>query len=268
MTARHVPLSQYIGYGLSLTSNQPLHAILLNALLITGTDTDAGKTVLTTALAAYWQTYCTTQTLGILKPIQTGDGGLDGLAESDRALYSRLFKRDPNEVTPLPFVAPLAPPIAAAQEGRRIELDKVWQAFEAMRQKYDWVLVEGLGGLGSPVTNETTVADLAWDWHIPAVLVVPVKLGAIGQAVANVALARQTRVHLKGIVLNCVQPCTEEEIANWAPTDLIRSLTSTPVLGLMPHLPDPTNLSALAQAASDLDLETLLPLASLLSGIT
>jgi dethiobiotin synthetase len=97
--------------------------------------------------------------------------------------------------------------------------------------------------------------------------VVPVKLGAIGQAVANVALARQTHIHLKGIVLNCVQPCTEAEIANWAPADLIRSLTSTPVLGLMPHLPDPTNLSALAQVASDLDLENLLPLASLLSGI-
>ncbi|XHX79767.1 MAG: ATP-dependent dethiobiotin synthetase BioD [Stenomitos frigidus ULC029] len=101
----------------------------MNALLITGTDTDAGKTVLTTALAAYWQTYGTAQTLGILKPIQTGDGGLAaGLAESDRALYGRLFKLDPNEVTPLAFAAPLAPPIAAVQEGRQIELDKVWQA--------------------------------------------------------------------------------------------------------------------------------------------
>ncbi|XHX79766.1 MAG: ATP-dependent dethiobiotin synthetase BioD [Stenomitos frigidus ULC029] len=136
-----------------------------------------------------------------------------------------------------------------------------------MRQKYDWVLVEGLGGLGSPVTNETTVADLAWDWHVPAVLVVPVKLGAIGQAVANVALARQTRVHLKGIVLNCVKPCTEQEIADWAPADLIRSLTSIPVLGLLPHLPDPTDLKALAQIASQLDLERLLPMARLFSEI-
>lgn len=90
-------------------------------------------------------------------------------------------------------------------------------------------------------------------------LVVPVKLGAIGQAVANVALARQTNLHLKGIVLNCVQPCTEQEIEHWAPADLIRSLTSTPILGLIPHLPDPTNLSALTQAASNLDLEHLLP---------
>jgi len=243
--------------------------ILLNALLITGTDTDAGKTVLTTALAAYWKTYCAAQTLGILKPIQTGGSSLDAeTVEGDRALYSRLFNLDPAEVTPLHFEAPLAPPLAAAREGRLVSLDVPWQAFEAMRQKYDWVLVEALGGLGSPVTYETTVADLAWDWHLPAVLVVPVKLGAIGQTVANVALARQTHVHLKGIVLNCVQPCTEQEIADWAPADLIRSLTNVPVLGLIPHLTDPTNLNELAQAASNLDLERLLPLASLLTGIS
>lgn len=130
----------------------------MNALLITGTDTDAGKTVLTTALAAYWQTYCTAQTLGIFKPIQTGGDGLEaGQTAGDRTLYSRLFALDPDEITPLHFAAPLAPPLAAAQEGRRVELAKLWQAFEAMRQQYDWVLVEGLGGLGSPLTNETTV---------------------------------------------------------------------------------------------------------------
>lgn len=225
--------------------------MILNALLITGTDTDAGKTVLTTALTAYWKKYCPSQTLGILKPVQSGFG--------DRELYSRLFALSQDEVTPLYFDAPLAPPLAADREGRRVELEKAWQAFEALRQQRDFVLVEALGGLGSPVTHETTVADLAWDWRIPAVLVVPVKLGAIGQAVANVALARQCRVHLKGLILNCGQPCTEEEIANWAPTKLIQSLTNLPVLGIIPYLSDPTDLEKLVKVASNLELERLLP---------
>ncbi|PSB30044.1 ATP-dependent dethiobiotin synthetase BioD [Stenomitos frigidus ULC18] len=223
----------------------------MNALLITATDTEAGKTVLTTALAAYLRTYCAHQTWGILKPIQTGKG--------DCELYSQLFALAPDAVTPLRFDAPLAPPLAAAKEGRRVDMEPVWQAFETMRQQYDGLLVEALGGLGSPITHETTVADLAWDWRLPTVLVVPVKLGAIGQAVANVALARQTRVHLKGIVLNCVQPCTEEDIENWASADLIQSLTRTPVLGVMPHLTDPTDLAQLAQVASNLALERLIP---------
>ena len=226
----------------------------MNALLITGTDTDAGKTVLTTALIAYWQTYCNARSLGVMKPIQSGTG--------DRELYDRLFSLDQtlDELNPLYFEAPIAPPLAAEKEGKRVKLEKVWQSFEALRQKRDWVLVESLGGLGSPITRETTVADLAWDWRIPTVLVVPVKLGAIGQAVANVALARSRRVHLKGIVLNCVKPCSNDDVENWAPVDLIESLTSVPVLGLIPHLSDPTDLVKLAQVASGLDLERLIPL--------
>jgi len=76
------------------------------------------------------------------------------------------------------------------------------------------VLVEALGGLGSPVSEEFTVADLA-EWRLPTVLVVPVKLGAIAQAVANVALARPSRVHLKGIVLNCVQLVHSKKLPTW-----------------------------------------------------
>ena len=227
---------------------------VLNALLITGTDTEAGKTVLTTALAAYWQTYQSHRSLGIMKPIQAGIG--------DRELYNQLFslQQSMEEITPLYFEAPLAPPLAAAREGRGVELGLVWQAFENLRSSRDWVLVEALGGLGSPVSEEFTVADLAAEWRLPTVLVVPVKLGAIAQAVANVALARLSRVHLKGIVLNCVQPRSQQEIADLAPLELIQSLTNTPVLGCLPHLKNPTDLAQLAQVASDLDLERLVPI--------
>jgi dethiobiotin synthetase len=226
----------------------------MNALLITGTDTEIGKTVLTTALAAYWQKYCAARSLGIMKPIQSGVG--------DRELYTELFSlnQSPTEITPLYFQAPLAPPVAAAQEGRFVDLKVAWQAFDQLRHQRDWVLVEALGGLGSPVTNELTVADLAGDWRLPTVLVVPVRLGAIAQAVANVALARQSRIQLKGIVLNCVQPRSDAEIANWAPIDLIQSLTNTPVLGIIPYLADATDLTKLAQVASNLEIERLIPI--------
>jgi len=226
----------------------------LSALLIASTDSDTGKTVLTSALAAYWQTHCAGRSLGIMKPVQSGIG--------DRELYMRLFALNQSltETNPIYFDLPLAPPIAADKEGRRINLETAWQAFEALSQKKDWVLVEALGSLGSPVTYESTVADLAWDWQIPLVLVVPVKLGAIGQAVANIALARQARVHIKGIVLNCVVPCTKQDVKDWAPANLIQSLTQVPVLGLIPHLPDPTNLADLTKVASNLELEQLMPI--------
>lgn len=221
---------------------------LLNTLLITGTDTDAGKTVLTTALAAYWQKYYPQRSLGIMKPIQSGVG--------DREWYQKLFvlEQTAQEITPLYFQAPLAPPIAAAKENRDIDLAIVWQSLSNLRSRRDFVLVETLGGLGSPVTAELTVADLAGQWRLPTVLVVPVRLGAIAQAVANVALARQTKVNLKGIILNCSQPRTDEEIADLTPPDLIQSLTNIPILGCLPYLDKPDDLDKLAQITSNLDL--------------
>lgn len=223
------------------------------ALLLTGTDTDAGKTVLAAALAAYWQRYCGDRPLGLLKLMQTGVG--------DRELYARLFGSMPQIrlETPVTFETPAAPPIAAALAGETIDLQPVWEAIARSQETCEFTLIEALGGLGSPVTEELTVADLAALWKLPAVLVVPVRLGAISQAVANVALARQAGVVLRGIVLNCQQPEAAANLGLWAPADLISRLTQMPILGVMSHLAGPMGLGELARVASDLELEALLP---------
>ncbi|MFM7362981.1 MAG: dethiobiotin synthase [Cuspidothrix sp.] len=221
----------------------------MNTLLITGTDTEAGKTVLTTALAAYWQKYYPQRKWGIMKPIQSGVG--------DKELYQTLFNLEqlPEEITPLYFQAPLAPPIAAVKENRSIDLAIVWQTLLKLQKQRDFVLVESLGGLGSPITDELTVADLAGEWRLPTFLVVPVRLGAIAQAVANVSLARQAKINLRGIILNCTQPRTESEIADLAPPELIQSFTRIPVLGCVPYLENAQDVEKLAEVAATLDWE-------------
>lgn len=223
----------------------------MKSLLITGTDTEAGKTALTTVLAAYCQKYYSPGSWGIMKPVQSGIG--------DREWYQNLFQLQQTiaEITPLYFTAPLAPPIAAAKENRSVDLAIVWQTLTELRSRLDLVLIEAVGGLGSPITDELTVADLAGEWRLPTVLVVPVKLGSLGHAIANVALARQAQVNLKGIVLNCLQPTTDEEIADLTPKELIQSLTNIPVLGCLPYIDNFQDFDKLAQIASNLDLETL-----------
>jgi dethiobiotin synthetase len=224
-----------------------------NGLLITGTDTDVGKTIVTTAIAAYWLKHYSPDSLGLMKPVQSGMG--------DFETYTRLFdlNQSADSITPQRFAAPLAPPLAAAQEGKSIDLTVVWQHLSQLLAERRFVLVEALGGLGSPVTDEWTIADLAAAWHLPIVLVVPVKLGAIAQAVANTALARQYQLTVKGIVLNCTEPLTPEDQQNWAPIELIERLTQLPVLGTMPYLAQTDEPTALATAASGLNLAALLP---------
>lgn len=226
----------------------------MSALLVVGTDTEVGKTVLVAAVAAYWQRYCGDRPFGLLKLVQTGVG--------DRELYEQLFGSAPHLqlAAPVTFATPAAPPIAAALAGETVDLQPVWEALAQLQAACEFTLVEALGGLGSPVTAELTVADLAALWKLPVVLVVPVKLGAIAQVVANVALARQAGVALRGIVLNCVGPEALENLDLWAPQDLILQLTQVPILGVIPHLATPTDLSELARAASDLELEALLPM--------
>jgi len=221
-------------------------------LLITATDTNAGKTVLTTALFAYLQKYYPRQKVGLFKPMQTGEG--------DREFYTQLFSLNQTlaEITPLHFAAPLAPPIAAEKENKEVDLKVVWQGFLNLQQQRDLVLVEALGGLGSPITYELTVADLARDWALPTVLVVPVKLGCIAQAVANVALANQSKVNLKGIILNCVQPLSEQEITDLAPIELIQSLTNVRIFGMIPYLEDAKDVEKLAEVAANLEIENLI----------
>jgi len=224
-------------------------------LLIVGSDTGVGKTVLTAALAAYWLTYCDrtlpSQSLGIYKPLQSGIG--------DREFYSQTFEltQTLDEITPLYFETPIAPSLAAEKEGKTIDLGLIWQQFQKLQQQKQCLLVESAGGLGSPITDEYIVADLARDWHLDTVLVVPVRLGAISQAIANVALASLQKVKLKGIVLSCSQVYTTSEIEELAPPQLISRLASIPVLGILPYVNNLQDISQLARAASELDIERI-----------
>jgi dethiobiotin synthetase len=229
-------------------------------LLIVGSDTGVGKTVLTAALAAYWLTYCDrnastnepSTSLGIYKPLQSGEG--------DREFYDQTFNLSQTlaEITPLYFETPIAPAIAAYKEGKEIDLALIWQQFQKLQKQKECLLVESMGGLGSPITDEYIVADLARDWALETILVVPVRLGAISQAIANVALANMQKVKLRGIVLSCSQVYTTEEIEELAPPQMISRLASTPVLGILPYVRDLSNIAQLAQAASDLDIERIL----------
>jgi dethiobiotin synthetase len=189
----------------------------------------------------------------LLKLIQCGSG--------DRERYHQLFGASSAiEIgESLAFATPVAPPIAAELESKEIDLAPIWQNLRAMQQRNDLVLVEALGGLGSPVTHELTVADLAGQWHLETLLVAPVQLGAIAQIVANIALAREKKVNLRSIVLSCSQAVSPEQIAQWTPIALIESLTQVPILGILPHVEDLDSLSGLTKAAAGLNLESIFP---------
>lgn len=224
---------------------------MAKSLLISGTDTGVGKTALTAALLAYWQIHFPSQKVAVFKPIQSGKG--------DREFYQEHFHltQTPEEITPLQYEHPLAPPIAADLEGRTVDLAKVWATLQRLQSDYDQIFIEGVGGLGTPITHELTVADLARDWRLPTVLVVPVQLGSIGQTIANVALARESKLNLKGIILSAARLDALAQVKDLTPSTLLARMTNIPVLGCLHPIQSWDNHPDLAQNLSGLSLERL-----------
>ncbi|NUS72729.1 MAG: ATP-dependent dethiobiotin synthetase BioD [Corynebacteriales bacterium] len=141
----------------------------LGPVIVTGTDTGVGKTVVTAALAA------TAQKAGLsvaaLKPAQTGD-------DDDAAEIARLTGIHVQTLTSYP--APLAPLTAArVAQLPPLALHDVIQAVEELSERHDLILIEGAGGLLVSLGESWTIADVAAKLHAPTVVVARAGLGTL-----------------------------------------------------------------------------------------
>jgi dethiobiotin synthetase len=142
---------------------------------ITGTDTGAGKTVLAEALTRHLRARGVRA--AALKPICSG-GRND--ARILRSAAGGVLSLD--EVNPWHFRAPLAPLLAARREGRRVRLREVEAWVQQMRERFEVVVVEGAGGLLSPLGEDFDSRELIVALRAIPVVVCPNRLGVVNQA--------------------------------------------------------------------------------------
>jgi dethiobiotin synthetase len=112
------------------------------------------------------------------------------------------------QVCPQCFTAPLAPHLAARAEGKELDPKLLRAGIEPWLASSDFVLVEGAGGLMSPLGDEEYVADLALDLGFTLIVVAANKLGVINQTLQTLITATTFRdgLEIAGIVLNHPQP--------------------------------------------------------------
>jgi dethiobiotin synthetase len=138
-------------------------------------------------------------------------------------------------VCPQRFRAPLAPHLAARAEGRRVDAALLRSGVEYWRERSEVMIVEGAGGLLSPISDVDFVADLALDLGYPLVIVVPNRIGAINQALQTLVVAETFRdgLPVAGLVLGDVNddPSDPSRESNY---DELSRLAVAPVLA---HLP-------------------------------
>lgn len=141
-------------------------------LFITGTDTGAGKTVLTALLAQYL--HGQGANVGALKPVCSGGRG------DARALQAALDGAlTLDEINPWHFQTPIAPLLAAQRENRRLKLSPVVAHARAMQKRFDVLLVEGAGGLLSPLGVDFNSRDLLLVLAATPLIVAQNRLGAV-----------------------------------------------------------------------------------------
>jgi dethiobiotin synthetase len=174
-------------------------------LFITGSDTGVGKTYVAALIARALRKQG--HAVGVYKPVASGCRKIRGrlISEDARSLWHAAGRPGAlSHVCPQMFRAPLAPHLAAAAEGRAIDARMLRDGIRYWQKRSDIVLVEGAGGLMSPLTSDEYNADLAYDLGYPLVVVVPNRIGAINQALVTLIAAATFRnpLRIAGIVLN------------------------------------------------------------------
>jgi len=165
---------------------------------ITATDTGAGKTFVTSLLVRGLRK--TGIDVAPFKPVCCGG------REDAEALASACGGRLPlNTINPVWLRTPAAPYAASLVESRVVDLDLVRQKYRELRNAFDSVLVEGIGGWLVPITRDYFVSDLAVEFGLPVVVVVSNRLGALNHAMLTVRNIQTCGIECAGIILNQVE---------------------------------------------------------------
>ncbi len=174
-------------------------------LFVTGTDTEVGKTYVAAAIAR--SLVGAGHRVGVYKPVAS-DCVSDGhqlVSEDAFALWEAASQPlSLDLVCPQRFQAPLAPHLSARTEGRELDTQLLRTGISAWADACEIIIVEGAGGLMSPISDEEYIADLAYDFGYPIVIVAPNMIGAINQALQTLITAACFRdgLNVAGVVLN------------------------------------------------------------------
>jgi dethiobiotin synthetase len=163
--------------------------------LVTGTDTNVGKTFVTCGLVR------AARALGKrcvgMKPFCTGDP-----ADVEKIIAANDYLLSQHEVNPIWFRAPLAPYAAAVVENRVTDIQGLKQRYFALAKKFEIILVEGAGGLLVPILQHYDFRDLAVEWELGVILVVANRLGALNHTLLTIEAMRARGLELKAVILN------------------------------------------------------------------
>lgn len=207
----------------------------MKSIFITGTDTGIGKTVFTCALAKLLRN--SGVNVGVMKPFATGIARKSKFQSEDVELLAKHSGVSDLEslINPYFFPIPTSPYQAAKKLGKTIDIDLVLASFEKLQSIHDVVLVEGIGGILTPILKDYFVADLIKDLNLDAIVVSGTKMGSVNHTLLTLSLCTKYGISVAGTVINDVgvDGYDMQELE-----DNLVSLSGIDVLCKIPHVND------------------------------
>ncbi|PIW32861.1 MAG: dethiobiotin synthase [Nitrosopumilales archaeon CG15_BIG_FIL_POST_REV_8_21_14_020_37_12] len=226
----------------------------MKSLFITGTDTDVGKTYVTAGLAVAIRKM--NIDVGVMKPFAAGIAQKEGFKSEDVEILSRAAQTSDPESLMNPQFFPIAASPYTAWKNLKTKprVNLILDSFKKLSKLHDMLLVEGMGGIMTPILSDYYVINLIKEMKIPAVIVTRSRVGTVNHTIMTCKMCEKYKIPIKGIIINNFDD-------GYAENDLkrdLRNLTGINILGSIPFIDDLSDSSLHKIFKKNLDLKSIL----------
>ena len=201
-------------------------------IFITGTGTDVGKTYISALIVKKMRE--SGYNCGYFKPVISGVSQICGhLIESDAnyVIQNADIPTEPDKCLSYWWQEPISPHLAAKRKNQEIDIDKIKYDFAQISKKYDYLLIEGAGGITCPLIinkeEKYLLKDLIWELGLSIIIVADAGLGTINSTLLTVDYAKSNGIDIEGIILNNYET---DNFMHWDNLETIETLTGINVV--------------------------------------
>jgi dethiobiotin synthetase len=230
----------------------------MRGLFITGTGTGVGKTAIAAGLARALRRQ--NINVGVMKPFATANRAFSKKYRShDTALLAKAagVKDLDSELNPF-FYSIAASPLVASRLQRKppTSIEKALHALQCLAKKHDFMIVEGIGGILVPLTENESIADFAQRAGLPALIVSTPMLGSLNHTLLTVMACKKFGITVRGIIVNKMPK--KPNIVEQKVPKVMERLTGVPVLNTLPFSKGDNHAAIGRAIEKTIGLDTLL----------
>ena len=228
---------------------------MLNSLFITGTDTDVGKTYVAVGFAVTLRKMGID--VGVMKPFAAGIAQKTGFKSEDVEILANAAHVNDPEILLNPQFFPIAASPYTALKNLKIKpnIKLILNSFKKLSKLHSMMLVEGMGGIMTPILRDYFVTNLIKDMKLSTIIVTRTKIGTINHTIMTCKMCDRYKIPVKGIVINNFD--TDGYHIKELKRDL-ENLTNMPVLGSIPFVDDISDASLYRIFKKNIDFKSML----------